>query len=277
MHIKPECITCLLNQTLKVTKLLQCDDALSKRLLDDTAKILIQSTLEMTPPQIAKDTYANIAKITGLEDPIQEAKQRATKEALKVDTSFVQTLHDAIKLSAIGNVIDFGAQKQLDLNQTIQSHFSKAFGIDDFQSFEASLKDAKSLVYIGDNTGEHIFDKILIEHITKHYDIELFYFTRGRPIINDVTLKEAQHLKEVATLVDSGVPTPGFDLRYATQEAKNYFEEADIVLAKGMGNYESLYGVTSKPIFYLFIVKCSVVSADIGVDIGELIFKKFPS
>ncbi len=274
MYIKPDCITCILNQTLKVSKLLELDDPMSKRLLDSTAKILMESSMEMTPPQIAQATYAKIAEITGVPDPISKSKAQATQMALAIDTSFVQSLHDAVKLALIGNVIDFGAQAQLDLNQTIKTHFHRAFGVDDFKLFEAELTQAKTLVYIGDNVGEHIFDKLLIEMITQAYDITVYYFTRGRPIINDVTLKEAQPLSRSATLIDTGVPTPGFDLSYANNTSKALFEQSDIVLAKGMGNYESLYDVTHRPLYYLFIVKCSVVAEAIGHEVGELIFSR---
>lgn len=274
MHIKPDCITCIMNQTLKVTKLLEVDDVTAKKLLDSTAEILIHHNLDRTPPQIAKETYRKISEITGIADPVAKAKELATQMALKVDTSVVTNLHDAVKFAVIGNVIDFGAQKQLDLNETITSHLHKAFGIDDFETFEKELQTAKTLVYIGDNTGEHIFDKKLIEVIKERYDIEVYYFVRGEPIINDVTVKEAAILEDVATIIDTGVPTPGFDLGYANENSKRLFEKADIVLAKGMGNYESLYDVCDRTLYYLFIVKCSVVSEDIGQSVGELIFSR---
>ena len=274
MYIKPDCITCIMNQTLKVTKLLEVDDATAKELLDSTAQILMHHHLDRTPPQIAKETYQKISEITGIADPVAKAKALATRMALQVDTSIVKDLHDAVKFAVIGNVIDFGAQKQLDLNETIASHLHRAFGIDDFERFEKELQDAKTLVYIGDNTGEHIFDKKLIETIKAHYDIEVYYFVRGEPIINDVTVKEAKLLEETATIIDTGVPTPGFDLGYANETSRKLFEEADIVLAKGMGNYESLYDVCDRIVYYLFIVKCSVVSEDIGQPVEELIFSR---
>jgi len=261
-----------MNQTLKVCKLLEVDDATGKKLLDSTAKILMQHDLSHTPPQIAKETYGKIAELTGNADPVAKAKAHATEMALKVDTSFVHTLHDAVKFAVIGNVIDFGAQKQLDLNETIQSHFHRHFGIDDFEAFEKELAKAKTLVYIGDNTGEHVFDKLLIETIKKQYNIEVYYFVRGAPIINDVTVKEAEILRSCATVVDTGVPTPGYDLGYANTSSKALFDKADIVLAKGMGNFESLYDETNRRVYYLFIIKCNVVAQAIGEKEGELIF-----
>jgi len=274
MHIKPECITCIMNQTLKVCKLLELDDEASKPLLDSTAQILINSSMSQTPPQIAKDTYEMISKLTSNSDPIKSAKELATKIALAIDVSFASTLSDFIKLAAIGNVIDFGAQKQLDLNTLIQEQFHKEFALNDYEKFVTDLQNAKSMVCIGDNTGEHIFDKQLIQKIKELYDIKVYYFTRGKPIINDVTTTEASHLADVAAIIDTGVPTPGYDLYYANEKSKEIFYSSDIVLAKGMGNYESLYDETTKEIYYLFIVKCSVVAQAIGKDIGEYIFTK---
>ena len=274
MHIKPDCITCIMNQTLKVCKLLEIDDTASKMLLDSTAEILMQHDLRHTPPQIAKETYGRITQLTGNTDPVAQAKVLATQMALQVDTSFVHTLHDAVKFAVIGNVIDFGAQKQLNLDETIQTHFHRTFGIDDFEKFEKELETAKTLVYIGDNTGEHIFDKLLIETIKNLYNIEVYYFVRGRPIINDVTLKEAEILRSCASVIDSGVPTPGYDLKYANLSSKSLFEKADMVLAKGMGNFESLYDETERSVYYLFIVKCNVVAEAVKQEEGELIFTR---
>jgi uncharacterized protein with ATP-grasp and redox domains len=264
-----------MNQTLKVSNLLKLDDNTSKKLLDNTAQLLIEHDLDHTPPQIAKSIYRMISEITGKDDPLALEKEEATKLALSVNTAFVQTLQDAVKLALIGNVIDFGAQKQFDLNIMIQDHFHRSFGINDLNKFEHELKDAKELVYIGDNVGEHIFDKLLIEMIKKHYpDLSVYYFVRGKPVINDVTLKEAQILKDCAHIIDTGVETPGYDLSEVNTESKVIFDRADIVLAKGMGNFESLYLTAKRPVYFLFIVKCNVVAQAIGEEEQEMILKK---
>ena len=274
MNIKPDCVACLFNQSLKVTKLLELDDATSKKVFDSTAQILIDHDMNYTPPQIAKEIYQAISDITGEDDPVARAKEYSTQEALKVDTSFIKSIPDALKLAVIGNVIDFGAQNQFDLNEMIQNHFHQAFAIDDYATFENELIEAKEMVIIGDNVGEHIFDKVLIETIKKSYNIEVYYFVRGTPIINDVTVKEAQILKNCAQLIDTGVATPGYDLEEVNAESKAIFDRADIVLAKGMGNFESLYQAAKRPVYFLFVVKCSVVAEAIDKEIKELIFKK---
>ncbi len=274
MNIKPDCLSCLFNQSLKVTKLLDLDDTTSKKVLDNTAQIIMDHDMSCTPPQIAKDIYQGISEITGEKDPVALAKERATQEALKIDTSFIHTIPDALKMAVIGNVIDFGSQEQFDLEKMIKSHFQQTFSIDDTADFIKELQNAKEMVIIGDNTGEHIFDKLLIETIKKSYDITIHYFVRGKPIINDVTIKEAELLKDCAHVVDTGVQTPGYDLEEANSISKEIFDRADIVLSKGMGNFESLYRSAKRPIYFLFVVKCTVVAEEIGQNIKELIFKR---
>jgi uncharacterized protein with ATP-grasp and redox domains len=274
MNIKPDCLSCLFNQSLKVTKLLDLDDTTSKKVLDNTAQIIMDHDMSCTPPQIAKDIYQGISEITGEKDPVALAKERATQEALKIDTSFIHTIPDALKMAVIGNVIDFGSQEQFDLEKMIKSHFQQTFSIDDTADFIKELQNAKEMVIIGDNTGEHIFDKLLIETIKKSYDIDIHYFVRGKPIINDVTIKEAELLKDCAHVVDTGVQTPGYDLEEANSISKEIFDRADIVLSKGMGNFESLYRSAKRPIYFLFVVKCTVVAEEIGQNIKELIFKR---
>lgn len=274
LNIKPDCIACLLNQALKVSKLLELDDITSKKVLDEAAQILMDHDMSYTPPQIAKHIYQAISKITGNDDPVSLSKKHATKEALKVNTSFVQTIKDAVKLSVIANVIDFGAQKQFDLNEMIQNHFSRGFAIDDFPLFEQELKKAKEMVVIGDNAGEHIFDKLLIETIKKHYNIKIHYFVRGKPIINDVTKNEAAFLADCANIIDTGVQTPGYDLKESNAKAKEIFDHADIVLAKGMGNFESLYQTAERTVYFLFVVKCNVVAQIIDQEVKSMIFKQ---
>jgi uncharacterized protein with ATP-grasp and redox domains len=274
MNIKPDCLSCLFDQALKVTKLLNLDDTTSKKVFDTTAQILIDHNMSHTPPQIAKVIYQAIADVTGAEDPVSLAKEHATEEALKIDTSFIQSIPDALKMSVIGNVIDFGAQEQFNLDEMIQSHFHQSFAIDDTYTFLEELRNTKEMVIIADNVGEHIFDKLLIETIKKSYDIQIHYFVRGKPIINDVTIKEAQLLSNCASIIDTGVATPSYDLEEANQNSREIFDRADIVLAKGMGNFESLYKMAKRPIYFLFVVKCTVVAEAIEQNVKDLIFKR---
>ncbi len=274
MNIKPDCLSCLFDQALRVTKLLKLDDATSKKVFDKVSQVLIEHTMSSTPPQIARDIYRAISDVTGEKDPVALAKAYATRQALKIDTSSIDTIPDALKMAVIGNVIDFGSQEQFDLDEMIQYHLHKTFAVDDTLAFMEALQQAKEIVLIGDNVGEHIFDKLLIETIKKVHEITVHYFVRGTPIINDVTFQEGQLLKDCAHIVDTGVQTPGYDLEEANTLSKKIFDRADIVLAKGMGNFESLYAVATRPVYFLFVIKCSVVAEETGHNIKDLVFKK---
>lgn len=274
MNIKPDCIVCLMNQGLKVSRLLKLDDEQSKEVLDTTAKILLEHDMDVTPPQIAQVIYSKIGEITGESDPVALAKAHAAKLALSVDKHIIKSIDDALKLAVIGNVIDFGAPEQFDLNAMIEEYLHHPFAINDSELFKEELEDAKEMVIIGDNVGEHIFDKWLIEKIKEKYDLHVYYFVRGKPIINDVTVRDAKILQECATVIDTGVSTPGYDLSQASKESLEIFERADIVISKGMGNFESLYEEAERSIYYLFMVKCSVVSQQIEQPVKSMIFKR---
>ncbi len=279
MNIKADCLVCLYNQALKTTKLLGLDDEKSAKILFEVAKILPNYSLDYTPPAIAKDTYSLIEKLTNNNDPLKKAKKLAIKEAKKFKPLLYKkadNLLSALKIAVAGNVIDFGAQNQIPLEEILENIFNTPFKIDYFNQLQERLKTAKKVVIIGDNCGENIFDVILADVLKSLYDIELFYFVRGKPIINDVTIIEANDsdMPKFATIIDTGVPTPGYDLKYANKESLEIFYNADVVISKGMGNFESLYEITDKEVFYLFVVKCNVVAQTINCNIKDLVLLK---
>lgn len=277
MNLKPDCLSCLLNQSLRVAKNLNLDEKTAKEMMK-VASESIENYAEVSPPVAAADLYPKLASFTDSDDVYKALKELSTQEALKLLPSVkaqVSSVSDAIKAAVAGNVIDFATPNHFDLNTEFSKVFETKFSLDDEVLFLEKLSNAKSLMIIGDNVGEHVFDKLLLETIGQYYpSVKLYYAVRGRPIINDVTLLEAKSLgmEEVVTVVDSGVPTPGLDYGYASKEFMALYNTMDLVLAKGMGNYECLEGVKDARIFHLFKVKCDVVANDVGECLGSLIF-----
>jgi len=238
----------------------------------------ISSYEEVSPPVAAADLYPKLASFTDSDDVYKALKELSTQEAMKLLPSVkkqVNTSSDAIKAAVAGNVIDFATPQHFDLDEEFEKVFDTDFAIDDEELFLEQLKEAKNFMIIGDNVGEHIFDKLLLETIAKEYpNLKLYYAVRGKPIINDVTFLEAKeiNMQEVASLVDSGVDTPGLAYAHASDEFMELYKSIDLIIAKGMGNYECLEGVKDERIFHLFKVKCDVVSADVGATLGSLIF-----
>jgi len=284
MNITPQCISCIFNQAHRVTQELHLDDTQAKEVLDLASSFVPKFSMHQNPPQNATMMYEAIAKLLNKEDIYKEVKAHSTAEAQKL-VPFAQELLsksdnlflDATKIAVAGNVIDLASEIRFDLEEEIEKVIHTPFAIDDSSKLYTSLQNAKKVVYLADNAGEHIFDKLYLEALGKLFpNLEIYYLTRGNPIINDVTYEEAiaAGLDKVATLINSGVTTPCIIIEELAHEAKKLFLEADTIISKGMGNYECLNGETTFPIFFLLKVKCSVVSASIGEAIGSIVCKE---
>ncbi len=198
---------------------------------------------------------------------------------IESQASVAKILEFAIRISVLGNVLDYGAQMSFDLEEQAQRILEVPFASFDLESFLCRLKSAKNLVMIGDNAGENEFDEILIIALNLLYPhLEIFYFVRGAEIINDITLSDLKHTDSaiftLAKVVDSGVMSPGFIESLASAEAKEIYHNADVILAKGMGNFESMENSAKQDerIFLLFKIKCDVVKNYLQKNLGDFVF-----
>jgi len=277
MNLKPDCLSCLLNQSLRVTKHLNLDEKTSQKMMK-IASASIAKYGEVSPPVAAADLYPKLGAVIENDDVYKELKELSTKEAMKLLPKVQKEVHsvsDALKSAVAGNVIDFATPNHFDLTTEFEKVFDTDFTIDNEKDFLAKLKKAETFMIIGDNVGEHVFDKLLLETLSTEYpNLKLYYAVRGKPIINDVTLLEAKEIgiDTVCNLVDSGVDTAGLAYEYASKKFMKLYNSVDLIIAKGMGNYECLEGVKDERIFHLFKVKCDVVSTDVGAELGSLIF-----
>ncbi len=284
MNITPDCISCIFNQALRVTSKLDLDDNKSKEVLDIASSFIPKFKMTQNPPEAVTPMYQAIAKHLNISDIYKDIKDKSTKEAQKLipfcnkllDNS-QNKFQDATKLAVAGNVIDLASQVEFNLEDEVQNIINKDWAIDDTEYLYNSLKSSKNLVYLGDNVGEHIFDKLYIKVIKNIFPtLNIYYFTRGEPIINDVTTQYAYDadINKYAKIIDSGVDTPGIVIDKLNLEAKEIFNSADTIISKGMGNYECLNLEDTYPIYFLLKIKCSVVANSIGKDLGGIIIKR---
>ncbi len=274
---------CIINQARRVGDTLHVDPATAKKLVDTAEAMSREFSFSKTPPEVATPVYEKMAQILKKSDIYDEVKAHSTQKARSFLPLLQQRLKNtedtfmtSLKIAVAGNVIDLASEVSFDLKEELAKVFWSDFAEDDSQRLRLELEKAKRVVVLGDNAGEHLFDKLAIsvwKELFPH--IEFCYFVRGKPIINDVTLKEAKEIafEEVCRVVDSGVDTPGFVYERATQEAKELFDAADIVVSKGMGNYECLTPSHKSPIAFLLKVKCSVVAASLGREVGDIVCK----
>lgn len=186
-------------------------------------------------------------------------------------------LFTAIKAAVAGNVIDFATTKEFSLDDEINTIFDIDFSINDYKLFKSNLEKTDSLIILSDNAGENVFDKVLIKTITDLYpNIKIYYATRGKVIINDITTKEALQIgiDKYCEVISTGVDTPGLDKSRASKEFMDLYENTPLVLSKGMGNFECLESYKDNKVFFLFKVKCNVVANTISRNLGEIVLKR---
>jgi len=283
MFIDEACVTCIINQSTKVANALGADTLLEKKLYSHVALMSQNFSYEQTPPEIAADVYEDMAFIASKTDLYEDVKKSSTKKAL----SFVPFLKEklassedklltATKIAVAGNVIDLAAEVEFDLEEELAKVFHTEFTHNNFEELEKELTKVQTVLVIGDNVGEHIFDYLFIQTLQELYPNVMYsYMVRGNPIINDVTMLEAKEagFDKLCNLVDSGVNTPGFAYNRANEESQKLFDSVDLVISKGMGNYECLSPSHRNNIVFLLKVKCGVVANALHKNIGDIICK----
>ena len=270
-----DCIPCFMDQALRAGRIAGMDDVGIKKLLDEVGLMIKDVPLDSSPPATGDLIYRKIREITGVDDPYKTIKKETIEEAKKlypelkriIDKSDNKLL-TAVRIAIAGNVIDFGVGHKFNIAEDVKIILNQEFGISHFDDFQRSLEKAESVLYLGDNSGETVFDKLLIEELGK----PVTYVVRDVPVINDVTMKDAidSGLDTVAELISSGSSAPSIIPSLCSREFLDHFEKAEFIISKGQGNYEGLSGSNS-PVFFLLKAKCQVLAGDLGVEKGDIV------
>ncbi|MGM0453376.1 MAG: damage-control phosphatase ARMT1 family protein [Thermodesulfobacteriota bacterium] len=272
-----DCLPCFFTQALNACRFMQLTDPETKRILDAVAERIKDIPMQSAPPETGRQVYRIIREYTRNPDPYKQVKQENTARALSLYPAMKQMvdaaedrLLAAIKIATAGNVIDCGVNKPYEIETEIGQIMHNEFGIFDESPFRKHLHRADRVLYIGDNAGECVFDRVLIEELEK----PVIYVVRSHPVINDATIEDALEagIDRVAQIVSSGTDAPGTVLSTCTDDFLALFENSDIVISKGQGNYEALSG-QDRPVFFLLKAKCGVVAADLDVREGQMVFK----
>jgi len=272
-----DCIPCFMNQALRAGRTATSNEQKIKRLLDEVGMLIQKIPMEQTPPETGTLIYKKISEITDNDDPYKEIKEKNIKHAINLYPSLKQRVSEsddrlltAIRLAIAGNVIDLGVDKEFNLVEDIETILQQEFAILDYTFFKKKLAAAKEILYIGDNAGEAVFDKILIEELGK----PVIFVVREIPIINDVTFKEARKIRidKITKVMSSGSTAPGTILNLCSNEFLEIFNNVDMIISKGQGNYEGLSGV-DRSIFFLLKAKCPVIAGNLEIKEDDIILK----
>jgi len=279
-----ECIPCLLRQTFEAARLATDDETIHEQVLRKVLRAASEMNLRESPPFMAQRIHRLIRQMTGDNDPYRDIKNRFNHFALELYPELKEgielsrkPLDMAIRLAIAGNIIDSGVNHHIDETQVHNAieHALIAPLAGDPEEFSEAVSEAKDILYLTDNAGEIVFDRLLIEQMPLE---KISLAVKGSPIINDACLADAQvaGIADLVEVIDNGSDAPGTILSECSEGFKRRFENADLIIAKGQGNYETLSDV-KKNIFFMLKAKCPVIAHHVGYEVGSLVFLRSTS
>lgn len=278
MKMSLDCVPCFVRQAADTVKMSALSDEDRKSLMHNVLKWLGDVDLNQTPPAAAQMIHRRLRELLLSDDPYRESKDRQNEMAAALIPAIRKHIFSspdplvmAVRYAITGNIIDLGAKNKIgygEIYEALQNaSLQPIFG--DIEAFRKAVSKAKTILYLTDNAGEIFFDGLLIEQLKA---ARVTLAVRGGPVINDATRSDAQaaSLEQLADIIDNGSDAPGTILEDCSDEFRHIFNEADVVIAKGQGNFESLSD-EPREIFFLFKTKCPVISRHSGFCLGTYV------
>jgi len=284
MKIHPECVPCLLKRCLYEAELV--DDQKKQEVIEAATSILNERFNEdAVSAEVATEVHGKVYQILKTDDPYSEVKEKsnaAAEELLpRAEEIAKKGLKEAIMVSIAGNVLDFGYRDDIDspeyLIQEFENIIDQGLAQDDTEKIKTLLENGKEVVFFTDNTGEIVFDTLLLRKL-KDYDIHLTVVVKEKPILTDATMEDALRYdidKIADQLETTGGYAVGVDFDLLPEKVEEKLGRADIIIAKGMANWESFSETDYSPIAFLTRSKCEPVSETMGVPYDENVAKLF--
>jgi hypothetical protein len=284
MKARLDCIPCLQRQALEAVRFVTDDEILQEKILRRVMKTLDTMGWGANTSLIAQRVHAIVREETKVNDPYAEVKKKYNDIALSLYPELKEKVKQsknplltATKLSIAGNIIDFGTpRKKFNLEKTIESVLEKDFAINHFDDFSRTLENADTMLYLVDNMGEIVFDRVLLETMqTLHPLKKIIVAVKGAPILNDAMEEDARYVGidkiQNVELMDVGTGEAESGMERTSDEFFKFLKKMDMGVSKGQGNYEFL---SEQPdIFFLLMVKCAIIGQDIGADVGGTVVK----
>ncbi|HPD47494.1 MAG TPA: ARMT1-like domain-containing protein [Anaerohalosphaeraceae bacterium] len=271
-----DCIPCFFRQALEAARLVSDDEAVAEHVLRSVAALVKDLDMDQSPPEMGQKIHRIVRERVGMDDPYRGIKQTFNEAALKLYPEMrrligasEEPLGTAVRLAIAGNIIDFGVNGGVqdgDLERSIRQCLAAHFADGQLAAFKRAVNEAEDILYLADNAGEIVFDRLLIELLPVE---RVTVAVKGRPIINDATMEDAivAGLPQIVEVIDNGDDAPGTVAEACCQEFRRRFARADLVIAKGQGNFETL-SEADKHIFFILRAKCPVIAMHLACPIG---------
>lgn len=277
MKVEPECFPCFIRQAAFSLERAGAGAVSKKRVLGAVLEEMERADTEKSPAHATTLMHRRIRRMLG-RDPFGEVKSRYNAIALRLydglkDTAerSAEPLLAAARLAIAGNIIDFGIFDTVDLPGAVDRALSDPLDVDHFGFFKEEVERAGEILYLLDNAGEAVLDRILIEELTG-MGKKVTAVVKGGPVINDCTMEDARQagIAEICEVIDNGSDAVGTVLESVSGEFLRRFRQSPLVISKGQGNFETLLAEEGN-IFFLFQAKCEVVSRLLGLNTGAML------
>ncbi|MEW6674538.1 MAG: ARMT1-like domain-containing protein [Nitrospirota bacterium] len=280
MKVHIDCFPCFLKQSIIALRLGTQDESVQERILKSILSEINRADTSKPPAYATTFIHRKIRHLLG-KDPFKNIKSEYNQIALKLYPELKNMIEEspdplwtASRLAIAGNVIDFGIFTSVDIEGTIEKAIHNSLAVDDYILFRDDVAISDEILYLTDNAGEIVFDRLLIETLIS-LGKKVKAAVKGSPVINDSTMEDAREsgLTEVCEVIDNSSDTVGTILEWTSPEFQEVFKNAQLVISKGQGNFETLIETGGK-IFFLFQSKCDVVSKELGLSTGSMLLKK---
>ncbi len=280
MNTSYDCIPCFIRQSLDAVRFATSDEEIHESVLRKVLIAISRMNLKKSPPVMGQKIHRIIRTLSGSSDPYRNVKREFNQYALSLYPSLKERIEKsparfdtAVRLAISGNIIDFGVNADIDqtvIHKTIESSLSGPL-IGDMECFQEIIGSSENILYLGDNAGEIVFDRLLIEQLPID---RVIFAVRGSPVINDATHIDALEtgMTKIVRVVDNGSDAPGTVIEECSDTFNHLFQDADLVIAKGQGNYETLAD-SSKKIFFLLKAKCPVIAQHLDCCVGDSVIR----
>jgi len=281
MQTTLDCMSCFVRQAVDAVRMVTDEPGIQQEVLHGVFRRLSRTPLQQSPLVMAQYIHRLIRELSGEKDPYLQAKQWSNDLALKLYPRVEEMVRDsaspiemAVRMAIAGNAIDFGPHNHIDkkhVDEAIEHAIESPLN-GDFAAFTDAVSQARSILYIADNAGEIVFDRLLIEQIGPE---RVTVGVRGMPVLNDATMTDAEvaGLIGLVEVIENGSDAPGTLLDDCSEEFRRRFYETDMIVAKGQGNYESLSDA-DREVFLVLKVKCPVIAAELDCPVSSLLVRR---
>ncbi len=277
-----DCVYCYLKQVVICMENAEIDEDVQYEVLYNLMDYIKSFDKNDTPAENSTRAILKAYEMIGVNDPYERAKKESNDAALllypklkNIVENSNDSLYKALKIAVAGNIIDLGINRDYDINKALHHSLEVGFAKDDYILFEEKLRNVREVLFLGDNAGEIVFDKILVEEMIKR-EKKVVYAVKEGPILNDATIHDAAYvgMDRIAEIITTGSNYLGVSVNQSSPDFLEKLRSAELVLSKGQANFESLEGkdLTAAKVFFLLKIKCEGVGRVAQAEFGDIVF-----